>query len=96
MKALPGFLRRHRKLLIWLTGLFALFSLTGFLLAPVVLKQQLTTRGSAALKRTVTVGQVRVNPWTCSVTIRSLAIAAHDGAEFAGWDELYVDFSPWS
>jgi len=96
MKALPGFLRRHRKLLLWLTGLFALFSLAGFLLAPVVLKQQLTTRGSAALRRTVTVGQVRVNPWTCSVTIRSLAIAAHDGAEFAGWDELYVDFSPWA
>lgn len=87
---------RLRRLALWLGGIFVAFSLLGFFLAPVILRQQLVKQGSAALHRPVTVDQVRVNPWTCSVTIRGLAVAARDGAEFAGWDELHVNFSPLS
>ena len=86
--------RRLHRVALWLVALFALFSLAGFFLAPVILKQQLVKHASAALHRPVTVAEVRVNPWTCSVTIRGLVVAAHDGAEFAGWDELFVDFAP--
>ena len=88
------FLQRRRRLLLWLAAAFAVFSLAGFFLVPVILKQQLVKRASAALHRPVAVGVVRVNPWAFSVTIRGLAVAAHDGAEFAGWDELYVNFAP--
>ncbi len=87
-------LRRRRRLLLWLAGLFAGFSLAGFFLAPVVLKQQLIKHGSAALHRPVTIQEVRLNPWTLSCTIRGLVVTAHDSADFAGWDELFVDFAP--
>ncbi|MBK8477345.1 MAG: DUF748 domain-containing protein [Opitutaceae bacterium] len=85
---------RRRRLLLWLAGLFAIFSLAGFLLAPVLLKKQLIKHGSAALHRPVSIEEVRLNPWTLSLTVRGLVITAHDGAEFAGWDELFVDFAP--
>ncbi len=94
MRSLPSFLRRRRRLLLWLAGLFAAYTLAGFFLAPVVVRQQAVKHASAALKRPVTIDQVRINPLTCSLTVRGLAVAAHDGAEFAGWDELHVDFSP--
>ncbi len=87
-------LRQRRRPLLWAVGLFATYSLAGFFVAPVVVKQQLVKQGTAALRRPVAVTQVRVNPWTFSVTIRGLAVTAHDGAEFAGWDELYVNFAP--
>ena len=88
------FLRRRRRPLLWLVGAFTAYSLAGFLLAPVILKHQLVKHGSAALKRPVAIEQVRVNPWTLSVTIRGLNVAAHDGAEFAGWEEFHANFAP--
>ena len=94
MRSLPALLRRRRRLLLWLAGLFAAYALAGFFLAPVVVRQQAVRHASAALRRPVTIEQVRINPLTCSLTVRGLAVAAHDGAEFAGWDELHVDFSP--
>ncbi len=36
--------------------------------------------------------QVRLNPWTLSLTIRGLALREPDGRAFASWDELYVNF----
>ena len=94
MRSLPSLLRRRRRLLLWLAGLFAAYTLAGFFLAPIVVRQQAVKHAAAALRRPVTIDQVRINPLTCSLTVRGLAVAAHDGAEFAGWDELHVDFSP--
>ncbi len=87
-------LRRRRRPLLWLAGLFTAYSLAGFFVAPLIVKQQLVKQGTAALRRPVAVAQVRVNPWTFSATIRGLTVAAHDGAEFAGWDELHLNFAP--
>ena len=90
--ALSAHLRRRRRPLLWLAGLFATYLLAGFLLAPVILKSQLIKRGSAALGRPVAIRQVRVNPLAFSVTIRDLSITDRDGAELVGWDEFYANF----
>ncbi len=89
MKAAP---RRRRRLVPGLLGFFAIYSLAGFFLAPVIVKQQLVKHASAALHRPVTVEQVRVNPWALALTIRGLAVAGHDGTELAGWDEFHANF----
>lgn len=75
----------------WCLASFAVLSLAGFLVAPLVVKRQLVKHASAALKRPVTVGAVRVNPWALSLTIRGLSVKDHDGAELAGWDEFYAN-----
>lgn len=90
--ALSAQLRRRRRPLLWLAGLFAAYLLAGFLLAPVILKSQLVKRASAALGRPVAIRQVRVNPLAFSVTIRDLSITDRDGAELVGWDEFYANF----
>ena len=94
MKFIIGLFRRPLRLLLVLAGLCALYSLLGFVVAPAMLRRPLAERAAAALHRPVAVRQVRLNPWTFSVVIRGLAVAAPDGGEFAGWDELHVRFLP--
>jgi hypothetical protein len=90
--ALSAQLRRRRRPLLWIAGLFAAYLLAGFLLAPVILRSQLVKRASATLGRPVAIRQVRVNPLAFSVTIRDLSITDRDGAELVGWDEFYANF----
>lgn len=71
---------------------FAVYSIFGFLIAPAVLKWQLLKQLPSITKRNVDVRQVRMNPWTLSLTIRDLRLKEPGGAEFASWEELYVNF----
>ena len=83
-----------RRLLIAGIGL-VLFTVGGFFVAPSMIKTQLEKRAGAALGRTVTVGQVRVNPYTGSVTLEHLDVRLKDGSgSFLGWDRLYVNLDP--
>jgi hypothetical protein len=92
---------RERKRKKWprrllLAGIaLALFTVGGFFVAPSVIKTQLEKRAGAALGRTVTVGKVRVNPYTVSVTLEQLEVRNQDGnGSFLGWDRLYVNLDP--
>lgn len=71
---------------------FAAYSVFGFLIAPAILKWQLLKQLPGITKRNAEVRQVRMNPWTLSLTIRELRLAEPDGEEFASWEELYVNF----
>ena len=44
-----------------------------------VLKQQIETRGSAALGRTVTIGQLALHPWSLAVELSDFRVATADG-----------------
>ncbi|MBX3751139.1 MAG: DUF748 domain-containing protein [Opitutaceae bacterium] len=73
--------------------LVALFTITGFLILPPIVRTQLEQRLSAELGRTVTVEKVRLNPYTLSITLENFAIREPDGtALFVGWQRLYVNF----
>lgn len=79
----------------WLTrfGLaFVLYSLFGFLLLPAIIKWQMLKHLPEITKRQAAVRQVRVNPWTFSITVRGLLLTEPDGHPAASWDELYVNF----
>lgn len=83
---------RARKWLERLSLTFAAYSLIGFFLLPPIIKWQMTKRLPAITKRQASVQQVKVNPWTLSLTVRGLALTEPDGRAFASWDELYVNF----
>ncbi|MBP8272542.1 MAG: DUF748 domain-containing protein, partial [Sphaerotilus sp.] len=73
----------------------ALFTAGGFFVAPSIIKTQLEKRAGEALGRTVTVGKVRVNPYTVSVTLENLDVRLKDGSgSFLGWERLYVNVDP--
>ena len=73
----------------------ALFTVGGFFIAPSIIKTQLEKRAGEALGRTVTVGKVRVNPYTVSVTLENLDVRLKDGSgSFLGWERLYVNVDP--
>ena len=80
------------RLLLWIAAVcLVLFTVTGFFVLPPIVRSQLEKRLTAQLGRTVTVGKVRINPFTPSVTVEKFDIREADGAaSFVGWDRLYV------
>lgn len=81
-----------RRLLVFLFVSSILYSVVGFVVAPVVLKDQLPKRLSQELGRTVRVERVRLNPWTLALTLDGFAIVNRDGGRFLDWNHLYVNF----
>lgn len=83
---------RRRRWLIAAVVAFVLFSVAGFFIAPPIVKAQLLKRASKLLDRTVTLGKVRVNPYTQSVTVEDFDIKERgSNASFVGWKRLYVN-----
>jgi flagellar motor protein MotB len=71
---------------------FLVFSITGFLVLPPVLKSLLTRKLSAQLHREVTIRQIKVNPFMLSVTVRGCTVKERNKPEtFLSFDELYVN-----
>jgi len=83
---------RWRKWLLRLGLAFVLYSVIGFFLLPPLIRWQMLKRLPVVTKRQAVVQQVKVNPWTLSLTIRGLALTEPDGRRFVAWDELYVNF----
>ncbi|MEO6993189.1 MAG: DUF748 domain-containing protein [Lacunisphaera sp.] len=90
----PSRLRRN----LWIAAvLLLLYTIVGFVIVPPIVKAQLQTRLSAMLGRTVTVGKVQFNPYTCSLTLENFDIREKDAkTSFASWGRLYVNFDPLS
>ena len=80
------------KLLIVCGGLYVLYVLAGFFLAPSLLKSQIEKRASAQLKREVQVDHVAFNPFTLSMRIDRLLVRDHDGQPLVGWRQLFFNF----
>jgi uncharacterized protein involved in outer membrane biogenesis len=92
MKLRPLSRRARRAGWCLLLGVTA-FTVGGFFVLPPIIKSQLQQRLGAELGRTVTVGQVRLNPFALSVTLEDFALREADGtAVFVGWRRLRADF----
>ena len=91
-KRLPRWLRG----LLWCAGILALWCVLGFFAAPPLVRSQLEKRLSEQLHRRVTVGKVRLNPLTLSVSLESFAVAGQAGEPFIGWRRLLVNFDSFS
>lgn len=74
-------------------ALLAVFTVVGFFVLPPIVRSQLEQRLAAALGRPVSIGQVRLNPYTLGLTVERLDIRTRDGAaSFLAWQRLYVNF----
>ena len=80
------------RLSVWTGVILLVYTLTGFLLLPVIIKSQLLKQLPVLTKRRATVAEVRVNPYNLSLTVRGLALTETNGETFAGFGELYVNF----
>jgi hypothetical protein len=87
-----SFSPRQRRWLAISVGVFVVFTVVGFLVAPPILKAQLVKRLGEELGRPVTIRKIRLNPYALSLTIEGLAIRDRDGGPFVGWRRVYVNF----
>jgi uncharacterized protein involved in outer membrane biogenesis len=77
---------------IGLIVFFAIFTLFGFFGLPPILKSILTQKLSETLHREVSIEQIKVNPYTLSLTVRGFLLKERGGSEkFASFDELYIN-----
>ncbi len=79
-------------LLLTLVALPALYALLGFLVLPMVLKARAEKQLAAALRRPVSIGKVRTNPFTLALTVEKLEVRERGGQTvFLGWERLFLD-----
>jgi len=85
-------MRRLKKLLIGIIICFVLFTIVGFFVLPPILKSILVKKLSENLHRQVTINQIKINPYTLSLTARGLTVKERASPEtFASCEEIFLD-----
>ena len=70
----------------------AIIGIAGFLILPYVIKPVVTEKISKALHRETSIDQIKINPYSPSVTIRGFKLAdPGQDKPFVAFDELYVN-----
>jgi len=88
---------RLKKILIGVAIFFVVFTLVGFFVIPPILKSVLVKKLSEGLRREVTIQQIKINPYTLSLTIRGFQVKEPKGPEtFLSFDELFVNLQSFS
>ena len=82
---------RQKKIAVTLSATLLFYLLFGFIGAPFVVRSILENQVAEAINRQVTVGPVRVNPITLSISIRDLNIREPGGTPFVKLDEAYAN-----
>ena len=83
---------RNKKLLIVCAVLIALYALAGFLALPPILKPRLITALEQSTGRSVSLGAVRTNPFTFSLTLDDFNLRDRDSSVLVSFKELYVRY----
>lgn len=85
-------LQRWQKWGLGIALALAVYAVVGFLILPPILRAQAEQALREATGREVRVGEVRINPFLLSLTVRDFALADGDGSPFVTFDELHADF----
>ena len=86
--------RRILRLLRWPLAAVALYTLLGFVVAPMLVKWELTRILTRELGRAVTLESLAINPYALSVRARGFVINEPSGGETAlSFDELFINLS---
>jgi hypothetical protein len=88
----PARKSRFRKLWFWVIGLFLVYTIVGFFIAPPIVRSVAVKQLSQQLGRDVSIQQVKLNPFAFSGTIRGVLIKEKNGDPFLSWDEAYGNF----
>jgi uncharacterized protein involved in outer membrane biogenesis len=83
---------RAKKTVAGLLIFFFVFTLAGFFLLPPLLKSVLINRLSGHLHREVSIREIKINPYTFSVTARDLVVKERGSAEtFVSCEEIFLN-----
>lgn len=82
---------RWRRWVAGTVGLLAAYTVAGFWLVPLAVKNQLPKFGQATLARLATVGEVRFNPYNLRLEAQDLRLAEADGAPLFAIGKLAVE-----
>jgi hypothetical protein len=77
---------------LWLVLAVVAYTLIGFFLLPWIIERQIVNFGQTRLERSLTVEEVRVNPYVLSVAIEGLKLDEANGAPIAALDQFFVNF----
>ncbi len=86
--------RRKRLLIISLcvaAALVFLYAIAGFWILPRVLEARLPVLVADQLPVTATVGQIELNPFLLTATVRDLSVRGNDGEHLVGLKEIYAN-----
>lgn len=77
---------------IWLSVFLFLFTVIGFFVLPPIIKSVLVKKLSASLRREVSVGKIKVNPYVLTVDVADLVIKEHSGTKtFVSLGNIHVN-----
>ena len=97
LEPLRARVQRHGRTLLktglWIVGAVALFAVVGFFVVPPVAKHYLVKNLSELLNRPVAIQDIKVNPFSMTVTVRGFVIKEPGGNPevFVSFDELFVN-----
>lgn len=81
-----------KKIIIGLFVFFVVLGITGFFIAPPIVKSLAIDKLSATLHRKVSVEKIRINPYALSITVRGFSLEDPDKPKpFVAFDELYLN-----
>ena len=84
--------RRTRKIAIWFVAIMVAIGILGALVAPPLLRGKLAAVLTDKLHRAVTIEQIRINPYTMTVTLRGFLLKDRQSTATAvSFDEIYVN-----
>jgi uncharacterized protein involved in outer membrane biogenesis len=83
---------RTKKIGLGVVVFFVVYTILGFLILPLIIKNVAVKKLSEALHRTVMIQDIKLNPYTLSLTINGLAVKERErSADFASFNSLYVN-----
>lgn len=89
--------QRFRKIFKWSVIFLLVFTMTGFFILPPVVRSVLVNKLSEKLNRTVTIREIKINPFMLSLDIKGFEIKERKGTEtFVSFDELYLNLQTMS
>jgi len=82
---------RRQKTGFWLATLVLFYALSGFLIAPPILKAVLEKKLPEILHRPVAIETIRLNPFALSATVEGFNLADKEGGPFIAFKRFYVN-----
>jgi len=77
---------KTRTIMLWLAAVLVFFTVAGFFAVPPLLKYLLEKNLSEALHRDVSIGKIKVNPYSLTIAVSGFAVKEK------GTDEVFVSF----
>jgi len=85
-------LNKAAKRLVYAFVALITYSLVGFLLLPVIFQPLIVDTLSKELDRSATLQEIKINPFSLSVTLNGLSVTGKHTDELFGFEKLYINF----